>query len=246
MGVDGQYIILLLHRMRCTESSSFVKKCSCAIGSSAQNWQSANSRHAREEGGIGLEELPKRNAMQYLILTDEKKPNETRLQEELRLRGHDVTLLDLNDLEKTAGTYPSANPNLLKQLFNREAYRIEHLLVPAFISYIHGHAYDAILPTRVIAAQVVSSVLQAEENFHSFTAFIFTEGDALSRKVELNCDEYLTMTESAIRTMLNWGLPAERIHYVKVSNQTIPALCNEIEPLVYQWRENVQKLIAAQ
>jgi len=80
------------------------------------------------------------------------------------------------------------------------------------------------------------------ENCTAFTALVSTEYDSLPRKVDLYCDEYLTMSKRAISIMVDWGIPAERIHYIEVSDQTIPALCDKIEQLALQWRKITQSL----
>jgi len=182
--------------------------------------------------------------MNVLILTNENGSNTTemRLQQELQKRGHMVTLMTLSELEKRADKGCEELPNLIQKLFSsRQTYRVEHVLAPTLAAWLQAHPYDAILPTKIIAAQAVSEVLHSE-NCTAFTALVSTEYDSLPRKVDLYCDEYLTMSKRAISIMVDWGIPAERIHYIEVSDQTIPALCDKIEQLALQWRKITQSL----
>ena len=188
--------------------------------------------------------------MKLLILTSgngsERNTTETRLKDELIRRGHAVSLIALDELEKqylAVRGRQLPKQSVVEKLFgNRQRFRAEHCLLPALAAHLRVNQYAAILPTKVEAAEIVSSLLQSETGTTAFTALVSTEYDALPRKADLSCDDYIVMSKRAISTMVDWGINAERIHYVEVSDHTIQELSGLIEALAKQWQEIIQSL----
>ncbi len=189
--------------------------------------------------------------MNILILTSEREntelSTEIRLRDELIRRGNEVSLMDIAKLKKQSSC--SANTSAqkcsrLKRFFSNAGEREAN--ATALQSILQAGQYDAILPTKICAAEAVSSMFQFQYSVEAFTALVSTEYDSLPRRANLYCDEYIVTSKRAIPLMIDWGIPVERIHLVDVSEHTIQTLCDLLEPLIKQWIDMTKELRSIQ
>jgi len=187
--------------------------------------------------------------MKILIVTNQKydeKNTEIRLRDEMTRRGHELSMIDIDDLDKGEKTEKGQRVSkcrvLQKFFLYHQSYRARHILAPALQKHMLAHQYDVILPMQIYAAEVVSALVKKEENATAFTVMVSTENRSLPRKAKLACDDYVVTNERAIRTFMEWGINIAQIHYVNVSDHAIRDICDLIDTLAVQWMETTDVL----
>jgi len=175
--------------------------------------------------------------MEYLIVTSGINPMESSLRDELGRRGHEVSLIDVRELSASGLNEPAQKP-----LSHFQRHLIRHTLGPALKQHLRKHSYQVVLSADILSAQAVTYVLQSEENMPVLTALVLSQDEILPRRVNLCCDEYITLNRHAIPTLIERGIAPERIHFMEHSNDIIRELCDVLEQLAGHWQTLIEQL----
>lgn len=193
--------------------------------------------------------------MHILILSDDshgvQDATVNGLQTELKRRGYIVTPLGMNELSQLGKKLEKEGSDArkkfrIRRIFGKRYRLLNEILVPAFEHHLKDLKYDFLIATDISMGEIISKALLNSQQYVPPSILISTQYNDLPKKATMASDEYILFSQSACNHFLEYGIPAERIHFFDATKNTISSVCDFIEDELRQWDDLMRHFLGGE